>query len=76
MAPKSPFSGDQLTWIIYKYGELKSLSLVMRAFRLEFLPSYPLAMPNRRSFVRVIQRFESTGGNAKQKATRLGTFRV
>ena len=33
MEPASSFSPDQLTWIIYKYGELKSVVSVMRGQR-------------------------------------------
>ena len=75
MAPVGIFSGDKITWIIYKYGELKSISLVMRAYRLKFLKTKQKAMPSRTAFARVIQRFESTGGNAKCKDKREGLLR-
>lgn len=76
MAPASPFSGDQITWIIYKYGELKSITSVMRAYRLKFLRYSPCAIPSRYCFIRLINRFESTGGNAKSKDKREGTLRA
>ena len=31
MAPQIAFSSEQLTWVIFKYGELKSIIKVMRA---------------------------------------------
>ena len=58
---------DQVTWIIYKYGELKSISMVMRAFRLHFHPSSHRPMPSRCAFVNLIKCFESNRGNAKQE---------
>ena len=58
---------DQVTWIIYKYGELKSISVVMRAFRLHFHPSSHRPMPSRCAFVNLIKCFESNRGNAKQE---------
>lgn len=67
MAPKIRFSDDQVTWIVYKYGELKSISMVMRAFRLHFHPTSHRPMPSRCAFVNLIKRFESNGGNAKQE---------
>ena len=67
MAPASSFSPDQLTWIIYKYGELKSVLRVMRAYRKQFHPKNPKSVPSEASFYRVLNRFESSGGNAKPK---------
>ena len=65
MAPQIRFSDDQCTWIVY--GELKSISLVMRTFRLHFHPTSHRPVPSRNAFGRLIKRFESTGGNAKQE---------
>ena len=67
MAPASSFSPDQLTWIIYKYGELKSVVSVMRAYRKQFYPKNPYLVPSKASFYRVLDRFEHSGGNAKPK---------
>ena len=67
MAPEPAFSPDQLTWIIYKYGELKCVIKVMRAFRIKFCPNNRKDMPSRMSFYRAVKRFESSGGNAKPK---------
>ena len=67
MAPKIRFSDDQVTWIVYKYGELKSISMVVWAFRLHFHPTSHRPMPSRCAFVNLIKRFESNGGNAKQE---------
>ena len=50
MAPKIRFS-DRVTWIVYKYGELKSISLVTGAFRLHFHPTSHRLMPSRCAFV-------------------------
>ena len=67
MAIKIWFSDDQVTWIVYKYGELKNISMVMRAFRLHFHPTSHRPMPSRCAFRNLIKRFESNGGNAKQE---------
>ena len=55
----SPFTAQQSTFIILKYGELKSVVSVMRAFRKEFYPNNPRYVPNRKIFERVVQRFKS-----------------
>merc|ERR1711872_683529 len=65
MAPQIRFSVDQFIWIVY--GELKSISLVMRTFRLHFHPTSHRPVPSKNAFGRLIKRFESTGGNAKQE---------
>ena len=68
MAPQIRFSDDQVTWIVYKYGELKSISLGMRAFRLHFHPTNHKPVPSRNAFERLIQNASSsTGGNTKQE---------
>ena len=66
MAPKIVFSSEQLTRVIFKYGELKSIIKVMKAYRKEFLPKNRKE-PSRGAFKNAIGRFVSTGGNAKQK---------
>ena len=65
MAPQIRFSDDQFTWIVY--GNLKSIPLVMWTFRLHFHPTSHRPVPSRNAFGRLIKRFESTGGNAKQE---------
>ena len=49
MAPPSSFSPNQLTWIIHKYGELKSVVSVMRAYRKQFYPKNPYLVPSKAS---------------------------
>ena len=66
MAPEPAFSPDQLTWIIYKYGELKCVIKVMRAFRIKFCPNNRKDMPSRMSFYRAVKRFESSDVAAEQ----------
>ena len=65
MAPQIRFSVDQFTRIVS--GELKSISLVMRAFRLYFNLISHRPVPSRNAFGRLIKCFESTGGNAKHE---------
>ena len=42
----SPFSPDQRIWIVKKFGELKSATLVRRAFRIEFKVNSPSKLPH------------------------------
>ena len=58
MAPEPAFSPDQLTWMIYKYGELKCVIKVMRAFRIKFCPNNRKDMPSRMFFYRAVKRFD------------------
>ena len=57
----SPFSHDQASWVILKFGELNSLSDVRRAFRLKFFPKNPRYVPDLKAFKRLVQRFETSG---------------
>ena len=41
----SPFTKDQILWVLYKFGELKNIKKVQRAFRLEFCPPDPKMFP-------------------------------
>ena len=57
----SPFSPDQRIWIVKKFGELKSATLVRRAFRIEFKVNSPSKLPHQKQFSRVIEKFEACG---------------
>ena len=53
----SPFDAEQSTFIILKYGELKNVALVRRAFGTKFYPRHPRMLPHRWQFKRVIDQF-------------------
>lgn len=57
----SPFSNEQASWVVLKFGELKSVLEVRRAFRREFFPNEPRYVPQLKTFRRLIQRFQGTG---------------
>ena len=57
----SPFSNDETSWVILKFGEIKNLSDVRRAFRLEFLPKNPRGVPQLKTFKRLVRCFETSG---------------
>ena len=58
MAPPAiPFNDQHKKWIIYKFGELKSDILVLRAFRKEFYPNNPRKVPKQYAFHRLMQEF-------------------
>jgi hypothetical protein len=65
--PASPFNDQHKKWIIYKFGELKSEILVLRAFRKEFYPNNPRKVPKRYAFHRLIQEFNHRGTIAEIK---------
>jgi len=65
--PVSPFNDQQKKWIIYKFGELKSEILVLRAFRKEFYPNNPSKVPKQTAFHRLIQGFNHRGTIAETK---------
>ena len=46
----SPFSAEQSTFIILKYGELKSTAAVRRAFGTKFHPKNPRKVPQQAQF--------------------------
>ena len=52
-----------------KFGELKSATLVRRAFQKQFPKSSPRDVPNRKQFQRVLEQFNGSGdvGEAKPK---------
>ena len=56
----SPFTPEQETWIVLKFGELKSATRVRRLFRKEF-QVVPQHIPNLKAFSRVVNRFKETG---------------
>ena len=62
----SPFTKNQIPWIIYyKMGEVNNIKLVQRAFRLKFHPKNPRKVPNYMAFKRLVERFESSGGQTR-----------
>ena len=65
----SPFTFEERKWIILKFGELKSATLVRRAFQKQFPKSSPRDVPNRKQFQRVLEQFNGSGdvGEAKPK---------
>lgn len=63
----SPFTKEKETWIILKFGELKSLTSVRRLFRKEFNMN-PKDLPTCKTFSRVIERFKETGNVQPRKS--------
>ena len=57
----SPFSPEQRIWIVKNFGDLKSATLVRRAFRIEFKVNSPSKLPHQKQFSRVIEKFEACG---------------
>ena len=57
----SPFTFEEKKWIILKFGELKSATLVRRAFQKQFPKSRPRDVPNREQFQRVLEQFNGSG---------------
>ena len=57
----SPFTFEERKWIILKFGELKSATLVRRAFQKQFPKSSPRDVPNRKQFQRVLEQFNGSG---------------
>ena len=56
----STFTVEQTTFIILKFGELKNITLVRRAFGTKFFPKKPYLLAKRFQFQRVIDRFLKT----------------
>ena len=57
----SPFSAEQRIWIVTKFAELKSATLVRRAFRKEFAIQNNHHIPNDKQFKRVVEKFNGCG---------------
>ena len=57
----SPFSSEQRIWIVTKFAELKSATLVRQAFRREFAIHIKHHIPNDKQFKRVIEKFNGCG---------------
>ena len=55
-----PFSKKESTWIIFKFGEVKSVILVRRAFRQHFFPQNPRKVPKHQAFLNLINRFSES----------------
>ena len=55
------FSRDQINWIIPKFGELKNIDKVKKAFGTKFCKNNPRRVPNYMAFKRIIERFRDTG---------------
>ena len=49
-----------MKFILFKYGATQSITMVIRAFVSMFHPKHPRLVPSRRSFERIIKRFQST----------------
>lgn len=56
-----PLTCEQRKWIILKYGELKNLTEVRRAFRKHFFPKHPRKVPKICLFRRVVEKFSIRG---------------
>ena len=63
----SPFTKEQVSWTILKYGEVRNIKKVQRAFRLRFCPQRPKDTPNYMAFKRLVDRFETDGGQTRPK---------
>ena len=46
----SPFTEEQVSWTILKYGEVRNIKKVQRTFRLRFCPQRPKDTPNYMAF--------------------------
>ena len=57
----SSFTDEQCRFIILKFGEVKSVLKVRRAFRLKYFQSSPRQVPHIRAFHRLIKKFENHG---------------
>ena len=67
----SPFTFEERKWIILKFGELKSATLVRRAFQKQFPKSSPRDVPNRKQFQRVLEQFNGSGDVGEAKLSQL-----
>lgn len=67
--PAGPFSREERIWIVLKFGEVKSATLVRRAFQKKFPSPNPKDVPHRKVFARVLEKFEGCGdvGDPKPK---------
>ena len=63
----SPFTKEQMSWTILKYGEVRNIKKVQRAFRSRFCPQRPKDTPNYMTFKRRVDRFETDGGQTRPK---------
>ena len=54
----SPFNRQQVSFIVVKYEQSKSIKAVQRAFRREFYPKSTRKVPNILSFTRTLKRFK------------------
>ena len=57
----SPFTQEQASWIVLKFGELKKVTDVRRAFRRKFFLKHPRNVPGLKAFQRLIERFATEG---------------
>ena len=67
--PAGPFSREERIWIVFKFGEVKSATLVRRAFQKKFPSPNPKDVPHRKVLARVLEKFEGCGdvGDPKPK---------
>ena len=63
----SPFTKEQVSWTILKNGELRNIKKVQRAVRLRFCPKRPKDTPNYMAFKRLVEGFETNGGQTRPK---------
>lgn len=54
----SLFTEEQVTFIVMKFEDLKSMKLVQRSFRKEFYPKNPRKVPYILAFYRIVKRFK------------------
>ena len=76
--PAGPFSREERIWIVLKFGEVKSATLVRRAFQKKFPSPNPKDVPHRKVFARVLEKFEGCGdvGDPKQISHGHQTVRI
>ena len=55
----SPFSKEKSAYILSMFHETKSLSKVIRGYRKKFFPTNPRNVPQRNTFQRLLDRFET-----------------
>ena len=58
---KSPFTKDQIIWVIYKFGELENIQIFQKLFMLEFCSNNPREIHNYNAFNGLVNRFEESG---------------
>ena len=57
----TPFTQEQASRVVLKFGELKNLSDVRRLFSQQFFPKHPQNVPGLKAFQRIVERFGTEG---------------